>query len=382
MNNQDTPKRSLTLLIVGTTACNLACTYCYVDDTVRSRLTADQFVQIYDKLDAYFDASTEFIIVFHGGEPLLLGQPFFRRAFAHLAGQRRPIKTAIQTNLTLLTPDWIDLLSEAGCQIGTSVDGTEEMHDAHRLHKSGSGSYREVLDRIKQVTDRGVQCSAITTLNKANIQDPDLLYEGFRRYGATAIYFSLVYGQGSAGESMLARGEMGKALNRLFDLWLADPDPVNLAFFGELIRSVLGRPGSRTCRWAANCTDYFLAVRPDGDVYPCCDFVGRDDFCYGNIFDQDIATIWGGQRRLSLAARNETLLAHDRCGSCEIEGFCHGGCMAKAAQPENGRDYYCDDYRAVYRHVREVVLALTPGRPADAEGAAALVGASPGRGRP
>jgi len=361
-----TAARSLSLLLVGTTACNLACTYCYVENTARVRLTAEEFVAIYDKLDAYFDPDVEFIIVFHGGEPLLLGKQFYRQAFDYLAQQPRTIKTAIQSNLTLLTPDWIELLHAAGCQIGTSIDGTEAMHDANRVHKNGSGSYRDVLARISDMTDREYGCSAITTLNRRNIQDPGALYEGFREYGTSAIFFSLVYTAGDEGQSMPAPGEMGAALNSLFDLWIADPDPVNLAFFGEMIRAVLDRPGSRTCRWASNCTDYFLAVQPDGKVYPCCDFVGRDQFSYGNIFEQDFTEIWDGAVRRSLGGRHATLLAEDSCGSCEIESLCHGGCMAKTGDPRSGRDYYCSDYQIVYAHVREVVMGLLNGvaRPA------------------
>lgn len=353
-----TPARSLSLLLVGTTLCNLACTYCYIEDATRVRLTAEMFVEIYDKLDAYFEPDVEFIIVFHGGEPLLLGKQFYRRAFDYLAQQPRTIRTAIQSNLTLLTSDWIDLFQAAGCQIGTSVDGTEAMHDANRIHKNGRGSHRDVLARIKDVIDRDYVCSAITTLNRQNIQDPQALYEGFREYGTSAVFFSLVYNSDDSGKSMPAPGEMGATLNSLFDRWIADPVPVNLAFFGEMIRAVLDRPGSRTCRWAPDCTEYFLAIQPDGKVYPCCDFVGRDAFSYGNIFEQDFAEIWDGSVRRALAGRHTTLVTEDRCGTCEIESLCHGGCMAKARDPRSGRDYYCSDYQIVYAHVREVVTGL------------------------
>lgn len=355
--DQLTPKKSLTLLLVGTTTCNLACTYCYIDDASRARLTPEQFVTIYDKLDAYFDPDVEFVIVFHGGEPLLLGKDFYRQAFDHLAKQSRSVKTAIQTNLTLMTPEWARLFGDAGCQIGTSVDGTQAMHDANRVHKDGRGSHHEVLTRIRGVIDQGYSCSAITTLTRTNIQDPDELYEALRSYGATAVYFSLVFQHGDTA-AMPAPGEMGSALNRLFDRWVADPDPVNLAFFGEMIRAVLDEPGAHTCRWAPNCTEYFLAVQPDGQVFPCCDFVGRDAFSYGNVFDQEIDELWRGDLRTSLASRRDTLLAHDRCGSCEIESLCHGGCMAKTQNPWDGRDYYCPDYRAVYAHAREVVTGF------------------------
>ena len=185
--DQITPTTSLTLLLVGTTTCNLACTYCYIDDASRARLTPEQFITIYDKLDAYFDPDVEFIIVFHGGEPLLLGKDFYRQAFDHLAKQSRSVKTAAQTNLTLMTPEWAQLFREAGCQIGTSVDGTQAMPDATRVHKDGRGSHREVLTRIRDVIRQGYSCSAITTLPRRDLRGPAELYGALRSYGATAV---------------------------------------------------------------------------------------------------------------------------------------------------------------------------------------------------
>lgn len=344
-------RRSLTVLLVGTTACNLACTYCYVGDVRLGHVTVTQFKEIFRKLDSYFDPDIEFNIVFHGGEPLMLGKDFYRNVFAFLKQQSRNYTTAIQSNLTLITPDLIELFRDNGCQIGTSIDGTRQMHDYYRIHKGGRGSFDEVLDKIKLVNAHDSSAGVIATLNKENIEYPDELYESFRSYGAAAVFFSFVYLADDTTGSVPRPKELGTALIKLFDMWMTDPEPVNLPYFGEVLRAMLGIPRNQSCRFAPDCTEYFLAIDPQGYVYPCCDFVTQPAYQYGNIFTDDFASIWDSPVRKQLSQR-ESILSNGACKDCEYQSICHGGCMAKTMDPAHERDYYCAAYKLFFSHVR------------------------------
>ena len=68
----------------------------------------------------------------------------------------------------------------------------------------------------------------------------------------------------------------------------------------------------------------YFAVSPEGDIYPCHQFVGQDDFILGNVFD--------GIKNIELSGkfRNNNILTKDTCSKCWAKLFCSGGCHANA----------------------------------------------------
>lgn len=127
-------------------ACNLACAYCYylekarlypnsshrMDDETLARITA-----------AYLQANPapEVIFGWQGGEPLLMGLDFFRRALALQVQYTRPgqrVLNAIQTNATLVTDAWAQFFAEEKFLVGVSIDGPAELHDRYRHDQSAS----------------------------------------------------------------------------------------------------------------------------------------------------------------------------------------------------------------------------------------------------
>ena len=66
----------------------------------------------------------------------------------------------------------------------------------------------------------------------------------------------------------------------------------------------------------------YVAVTPDGDLYPCHQFVGKEEFCMGSVltgaFDMDIADQFAG---LNIYTRED-------CQECWAKFYCSGGCSA------------------------------------------------------
>src|SRR5438876_11444315 len=81
-----------------------------------------------------------------GGEPTLLGIPFFERVLElqqRYAGDKK-IDNAFQTNGTLLDDAWGEFLARNGFLIGLSIDGPEEIHDTYRVDKGGKPTFARV----------------------------------------------------------------------------------------------------------------------------------------------------------------------------------------------------------------------------------------------
>ncbi len=111
----------------------------------------DDLLELY--IRQHIDASTEPVISFswHGGEPLLAGLDFYRKAVALQKKWKpagRTIINGIQTNGTLLDESWVKFLAEENFRLGISMDGPEDLHNQFRKTRDGKGSFQKVLTWI------------------------------------------------------------------------------------------------------------------------------------------------------------------------------------------------------------------------------------------
>ena len=131
-----------TMLKPAGSACNLDCHYCYYLDKAvqyggRQAVMSDELLELYVK--QYIEANEVPTVQFcwHGGEPLLLGVDFYRKAMAlqeKYAGGKK-IENILQTNGTLVDEAWCDLFAGNNFLVGISLDGPQDIHDAFRLTK-------------------------------------------------------------------------------------------------------------------------------------------------------------------------------------------------------------------------------------------------------
>jgi len=88
-------------------------------------------------------------VAWQGGEPTLMGLDFYRRAIQFQNQYQRPgmiFENTLQTNGTLLNDEWCEFFRDNGFLIGISIDGPAELHDVHRVDKSG----RPTFDRVRR----------------------------------------------------------------------------------------------------------------------------------------------------------------------------------------------------------------------------------------
>ncbi|MDR1014134.1 MAG: SPASM domain-containing protein [Coriobacteriales bacterium] len=348
--------RTVNILLICTSGCNLACTYCYCDKGQTQSMGIGAFKEAFNKLDAYFDDTTEFHIVFHGGEPLILGAQFYRDALAFLGDQRRPLHTSIQTNLTLMNDEFISLFKANGCTVSTSVDGSRSMHDANRRYPDGKGSYEDVVRKVALLDECEVPFGGvIVTLNESNTVNARELYDSLRRFEAHAIGFSIVYRADGKDDVVLDPAHLGAFLIEIFDLWSVDEEPLRLSFFESIVRSALGINPYPECTFCNRCADGFIAIDASGEVYPCGDFVGKRSYLYGNILTQDFKELWEGPARNALAHRQGAEGTAATCQGCAYDEICRSGCPAKSPNGYADKDVYCEAYKMLFAHLKRSI---------------------------
>jgi uncharacterized protein len=365
--------RNITLIIKVTNACDMKCSYCFIEPSVFHKTmkisTAHRVIHAF--LDSSFFESVHF--VWHGGEPLLRGRKFFEQIF----GEQRACATKVaytnstQTNATHLTDDMLDFLMANGVSIGLSLDGPERLSDVSRktrralpiLNDNAAGDpghlgpYATTTDAARRIQARGQEAAAIVTVNRNNVAHPEEVYEEFRNrrihMKINPLTRSGLANTPVGADLGITAEEYGEFLVRMFDAWFDDPERfISIEPFGQHISRILGDAVAHSCFYTLSCHRFFLGISPDGDLFPCGMFQGEPSFRYGNIHEMAPEQIAGTVLFGTIESREKKVLQD--CAKCAFLDLCYSGCMfhsLKDAKILDEKDYYCAGYKMYFEHV-------------------------------
>ena len=161
--------------------CNLDCTYCYYLEKEnlyagkgRDYRMADEVLEAYIRQYIQSQPAQNVSFAWQGGEPTLLGIPFFERVIElqKKYANGRTVDNAFQTNGTLLDDAWGEFLARNRFLIGLSVDGPEEIHDVYRVDKGGKPTFSRVMRGLDILKKHGVEFNTLTVINRKNSYYP------------------------------------------------------------------------------------------------------------------------------------------------------------------------------------------------------------------
>ena len=365
--------------------CNLDCNYCYYLDKAEIYggkepvMTLEMLETCIREYIAANDVQ-EVMFNWHGGEPLVLGLDFYRKAVAleqKYAGDKI-IRNTIQTNGTLLTQEWASFFRDNDFLVGISVDGPQDIHDKYRKDKGGAPTFDKVMRGVSLLYRNNVQYNTMTTVNHASEGRGLEVYEFLKSIGSRYMQFMPVvehvkYPEGKNGKPLkYARphivdpseegasiapwsvGSMafGKFMCEIFDSWvLADVG----RYFVNLFDAALARwcgvmPG--TCAYAETCGGNSV-IEHNGDVYPCDHFV-YPQYRLGNILENDLRTMMTSQEQVRFGISKRNSLP-GRCVRCRYRFACNGECPKHrfnvTESGQTGLNALCDGYFMFYSHV-------------------------------
>jgi uncharacterized protein len=350
--------------------CNLDCEYCFFLSK-EALYPGDRFRMGDELLDTYIrqllesHTTPEVTIAWQGGEPTLMGVDHFRRAIELVEQYRRPGQTVehtIQTNGTLLTDEWCELLAEQHFLVGISIDGPPELHDRYRVDKKGRPTYDRVVRGLDLLKQHGVDWNVLCTVNAANQHAPLEVYRFFRDdLGARHIQFIPIVERDNdtgfqEGDTVTDRSvdpeAWGRFMIAVFDEWVTgDVGSVFVPHFDAALASWLGMPPS-LCIFGETCGNA-VALEHNGDLYSCDHFV-EPDHLLGNITQTHMVELLASpQQRAFGNAKRDTLPAY--CRSCEVRFACNGECPKNrfklTPDGEPGLNYLCAGYKAFFTHI-------------------------------
>jgi uncharacterized protein len=357
------PSRPIEGVLLKTASyCNLACTYCYwFRDAEVYKLppklrpdVADAFVDRLDEHLARYDLD-EFAIIFHGGEPLLLGKNRFIKLLLKIKAVEKKHQTnislSIQTNGALLDKEWVEILLYFQIQIGISIDGDRETHDKNRPDLRGRPTYELIRQKARLITELGGEHTVIAVCSPES--DPGKLIGAIRKDFGVKYLDVLIPDMNHTNW-----GEVKSIANyyiRLFDIWLDqyDDHEISVCIIEHFILSILGViKGSGHMGLAPQDS---VIINTDGSIGPhdVLSIAGRDKIkTDASVFTHSLQDIYQDAGWLSVYQQSKTL--PDACKACEYQKICGGGFIGHRWSPENGYNnpsVYCEDYKKIIDHI-------------------------------
>ncbi|MBE3576527.1 MAG: thioether cross-link-forming SCIFF peptide maturase [Limnochordales bacterium] len=335
-----TPLKALCLLVAMD--CNLACRYCFAAPDWHARgprrMPLTVACRAIDFLIEASGASRFLQIDFFGGEPTL-NLEVVREATAYaqtVARQHdKQVNFTLTTNALIWSDEIADFLNEHHFQVILSLDGRPEVHDRLRRRAGDQPSHALVLRNVTQAVASLVDQNywvrgTFTRFNLDFASDVEYLVKhGFRQISFEPVV-DLPDRPWALQEEDLPR--LLAEYERLAELYLeqaAKGDPFEFFHFRLAPPS-----GPCVARRISGCgAGYqYLAVTPEGELYPCHQFVGRDAYRLGSIFDPDAVQRFSPDGGCTLSERFRRTHAQSKpeCRRCWAKLYCGGGCHANA----------------------------------------------------
>lgn len=316
--------------------CNLRCKYCFASTgdfgEGRKLLDADTGRKAIDFLLKHSKGRRNLELDFFGGEPLM-NMPVIKEVVSYArskeAEYNKKFRFTVTTNGVLLNDEITDYLNKEIYNIVLSIDGRKEVNDRMRPGINGKGSYDVILPKFRRLVEKrgDGQYYVRGTFTKYNLdfaQDVLHLNEaGFDQisvepvvtdpkndYALTEAELPRIYEEYEAlAKALVEKKKAGKGFN----------------FFHFMIDLDQGPCAIKRLR-GCGCGNEYVAVTPDGDIYPCHQFVGMEEFKMGSVLDDTLNT----EMKDEFARAN--VYTKEECKTCWAKFYCSGGCNANNFQ--------------------------------------------------
>ncbi len=210
-----------TVVVQPTPFCNINCSYCYLPQrNMKTVMEQGTIAVLFAKIFASGWASPYLTVIWHAGEPLVLPVSFYQTAFDAIEAMRPPglqLRHAIQTNGLLITPEWCDFFKQWDVGVGVSIDGPKHLHDAHRVTRSGQGTFDRTIAAIRLLRRECVPFHVISVLSQAGLDAPEEMLDFYLSEGIEDVCFNVEESEGDHVSGLFAAAQAQERFKRFLD---------------------------------------------------------------------------------------------------------------------------------------------------------------------
>ena len=314
--------------------CNLSCRYCFAGEGEyhgkRSLMSLEVGKKALDFLIENSGNRRNLEVDFFGGEPLLNWE-VVKALVAYGREQEKKhgknFRFTLTTNGVLLNDEVTEFCNREMANVVLSLDGRKEVHDRMRPFRGGQGSYDRIVPKFQRfVASRGQKQYYVRgTFTRENLDfDRDVIH--YADLGFDQLSMEPVVAPPEAPYSIREEDipAICEAYDRLAGEYIRrEREGKGFTFFHFMIDLTGGPCVYKRLSGCGSGTEY-LAVTPWGDLYPCHQFVGQEQFCLGNVDDGIVRPDIVETFKLC------NVYAKPKCRECFARYYCSGGCAANA----------------------------------------------------
>ena len=343
--NRETVVKALCLNVAHD--CNLRCKYCFADEGEyhgrRALMSEEVGKAALDFLVKNSGGRKNLEVDFFGGEPLMNWKVVKKLVEYGRSIEKeydKNFRFTLTTNGTLLNDEILKFVNKEMGNIVLSIDGRKEVNDSMRPRAGGQGCYDDIVPKYQKVAESRHQLRYFVrgTFTHANLdfsEDVKHLAElGFKQISVEPVVASPEDWYAFKDEDIPIICEEYDKLAKYYIEKHKEGKGFNFFHFNIDLE---GGPcvAKRLSGCGSGCE--YLGVTPWGDLYPCHQFVGNEDFIMGNVFDgitrPDIRDMF----------KKSNVYSRPECQKCFARYYCSGGCAANAYN-------FNGDINATYKH--------------------------------
>ncbi|WMM26834.1 thioether cross-link-forming SCIFF peptide maturase [Tissierella sp. MB52-C2] len=319
--------------------CNLKCNYCFASQGnfkgEKSMMSLEVGKKSLEYLAKNSGARRNLEVDFFGGEPLMnfeLVKDLVDYGRTLEKEYNKNFRFTITTNGILLDEDKIDFINENMDNVVLSLDGRKDVNDNMRKTINGEGSYDIILPKFKKMVekrgDKDYYIRGTFTSNNIDFSKDalDFYNNGFKKISIEPVVTPEEMDYALREEHLDAvLNEYEELSKEYINIKRNDKDFYFFHFMIDL------NQGPCIVKRAVGCGagSEYMAVTPEGDLYPCHQFVGENEFKMGNVFD--------GVENTDLRDKfkNANVYNKEECRKCWARFYCSGGCHANSYHAHN-----------------------------------------------
>ena len=314
--------------------CNLACKYCFAEEGEyhgrRALMSFEVGKKALDFLIANSGNRINLEVDFFGGEPLMnwnVVKQLVEYGRSQEKEHNKKFRFTLTTNGVLLNDEIMEFCNREMSNVVLSLDGRPEVNDRMRPFRNGKGSYELIVPKFQKFAkSRGEKDYFVRgtfTRNNLDFGNDVLHYAdlGFEKLSMEPVVAAPEEPYSIREEDLT---QIMDEYDRLAKEFVKrQKEGRGFKFFHFMLDLSQGPCVAKRLSGCGSGTEY-LAVTPWGDLYPCHQFVGNEEFLLGNVDTGVVNTKVRDEFKLC------NVYAKEKCKNCFARFYCSGGCAANS----------------------------------------------------